>query len=102
MDNQGNAPYARVKGSLEPGGRVLMVYANLWQTIAASWREAVVRGTATLSADGLGTLMSLAERGVLKPVVDSVLPFAQVADAHRRVDTGHKVGSLVLRFDQGS
>jgi hypothetical protein len=32
-------------------------------------------------------------------VIDSVLPFDQIVDAHRRVDTGHKVGSLVLTFD---
>jgi NADPH:quinone reductase-like Zn-dependent oxidoreductase len=43
--------------------------------------------------------MSSAEQGVLKPVVDSVLPFAQVAGANRRVDNGHKVGSLLLTLD---
>ena len=32
-------------------------------------------------------------------MIDSVLPFAQIVDAHRRVDSGHKVGSLVLTFD---
>ncbi len=57
MDNQGNATYARVKGSLEPGGRVLMVYGELWPTIASSWQKAVVSGTATLSADHLETLI---------------------------------------------
>ena len=99
VDNQGNATYPRVKGSLEPGGRVLMVYGELWPTIAASWQKAVVTGTAKPSADHLRTLIELAERGVLKPVVDSTLPFARIADAHRRVDSGHKVGSLVLTFD---
>ena len=99
MDNQGNATYPRVKGSLEPGGRVLMVYGEVWPTIAASWQKAVVTGTAKPSADHLRALIELAERGVLKPVVDSILPFARIADAHRRVDGGHKVGSLVLTFD---
>jgi NADPH:quinone reductase-like Zn-dependent oxidoreductase len=99
VDNQGNATYPRVKGSLEPGGRVLMVYGELWPTIAASWQKAVVTGTAKPSADHLRALIELAERGVLKPVVDSILPFARIADAHRRVDGGHKVGSLVLTFD---
>ncbi len=44
--------------------------------------------------------MELAERGGLKPVIDSVLPFTQIAEAHRRVDGGHKVGSVVLTFEQ--
>jgi hypothetical protein len=42
--------------------------------------------------------LELAERGVLRPVIDSFLPFEQIVDAHRRVDGGHKVGSLVLTF----
>jgi NADPH:quinone reductase-like Zn-dependent oxidoreductase len=98
VDNQGNATYGRVKGSLAPGGRVLMVYGDLWPTIAASWQKAVVSGTAKPSADHLRILVSLAEQSVLKPVIDSALPFAQIAEAHRRVDTGHKVGSIVLSF----
>ena len=98
MDNHGNAPYARVKGSLEPGGRFLMVIGDLWQMLAGRRQKAVVGGTASISADEYRTLMSLAERGELKPVIDSVLPFAQIVEAHRRVDSGHKVGSVVLTF----
>jgi NADPH:quinone reductase-like Zn-dependent oxidoreductase len=99
MDNQGNVSYPQVKGSLAPGGRFLMVYGELGQTIAAAWRKAVVSGTAAFTGERLQMLVSLADQGVLKPVIDSVLPFAQVADAHRRVDSGHKVGSLVLTLD---
>jgi NADPH:quinone reductase-like Zn-dependent oxidoreductase len=103
MDNHGNAPYARVKGSLEPGGRFLMVVGDLWQMLAASRQKAVIsagRNDASMTADNYRTLMSLAEQGVLKPVIDSVLPFAQIVEAHRRVDGGHKVGSVVLTFGQ--
>ena len=64
--------------------------------LAASWQKAVVTGTAKPSADHLRTLIELAERGVLKPVVDSTLPFARIADAHRRVDSGHKVGNALV------
>ena len=38
MDNHGNAPYRRVKGSLAPGGRLLLVVGDLPEMIAASWR----------------------------------------------------------------
>jgi NADPH:quinone reductase-like Zn-dependent oxidoreductase len=41
-----------------------------------------------------------AERGALKPVIDTVLPFTQIVQAHRRVGGGHKVGSVVLTFGQ--
>jgi NADPH:quinone reductase-like Zn-dependent oxidoreductase len=102
MDTHGNAPYARVKDSLEPGGRFLMVVGGLGQMIAASWQKATIAagaGGASMTADDFRTLMSLAEQGVLKPVIDSVLPFAQIVEAHRRVDGGHKVGSVVVSFD---
>ena len=102
MDNQGNAPYSRVKGSLKPGGRFLMVVGNLWQMLAASRQKATVNSSAndssTTTTDRYHTLLSLAEDGALRPVIDSVLPFAEIVDAHRRVDGGHKVGSVVLSF----
>jgi len=97
MDNHGNAPYGRVKGSLRPGGRFLMVIGNLWQTLAAAGQKATITGTAT-NSDSYQTLMSLAERRVLRPVIDSLLPFPQMVDAHRRVDGGHKVGCVVVTF----
>ena len=103
MDNHGNAPYARVKASLKPGGRFLMVIGNLWQMLAASRQKATISAStkdSAMTADGYRNLMSLAEQGVLKPVIDTVLPFAQIVEAHRRVDGGHKVGSVVLTFGQ--
>ncbi|HEY3142835.1 MAG TPA: NAD(P)-dependent alcohol dehydrogenase [Acidimicrobiales bacterium] len=102
MDNHGNAPYARVKDVLKPGGRFLMVIGDLGQMIAASWQKATISGTAKINAESYGTLLSLAEQGVLKPVIDSVLPFEEIVQAHRRVDSGHKTGSLVLTFEQDS
>jgi NADPH:quinone reductase-like Zn-dependent oxidoreductase len=99
MDTHGNAPYARIKGSLAPEGRFLMVVGNLWQNLGASLRKNVVGGTAGTNADGLTTLMGLVANGELKPVIDSVFPFEQIVDAHRRVDTGHKAGSVVIAFD---
>jgi NADPH:quinone reductase-like Zn-dependent oxidoreductase len=101
MDNHGNAPYSRVKGSLKPDGRFLMVIGDLWQMLAAIRQKAVVRGTAEISGDSYRTLMALAEGGVLKPVIDTDLPFEQIVEAHRRVDGGHKVGSVVLTFAPG-
>lgn len=99
MDNHGNAPYSRVKGSLAPGGRFLQVIADLPQMIAAAWQKPVVGGSPEVTVDLFRTLMSLGESGELKPVVDTVLPFSQIVEAYRRVDTDHKVGSVVLTFD---
>jgi NADPH:quinone reductase-like Zn-dependent oxidoreductase len=103
MDTHGSAPYARIKGSLKPGGRFLMITGDLWQMLAASRQKATVSASendSSITADSYQTLMSLAEQGVLKPVIDSVLPFSEIVEAHRRVDGGHKVGSVVLTFGQ--
>lgn len=100
MDTHGNAPYKRIKESLKPGGRFLMVVGNLAETLAATRQKATIAGTpnADAIADSYRTLMTLAEQGAIKAVIDTVLPFAQIVDAHRRVDSGRKVGSLVLTF----
>jgi NADPH:quinone reductase-like Zn-dependent oxidoreductase len=98
MDTHGNAPYARVQASLKPGGRFLMVVGDLFQTVASTWQRATIGGTGNVTGETYRTLMSLAEQGVLKAVIDTVLPFGQIVEAHRRVDGGHKVGSIVLSF----
>lgn len=103
MDNHGNAPYSRVKDSLQPGGHFLMVVGDLPQMLAATWQKATIgpsRNDSSTIAEKYATLMSLAEQGALKPVIDSVMPFAQIVEAHRLVDGGHKVGSVVLAFGE--
>jgi NADPH:quinone reductase-like Zn-dependent oxidoreductase len=103
MDTHGNAPYSRVKGSLQPGGRFLMVIGGLGQMVAGSWQKATISagtGDSSMTGDGYRTLMTLADQGVLKPVIDSVFPLAQIVEAHRRVDGGHKVGSVVVMLEQ--
>ena len=100
MDNHGNAPYARVRfleaGRSLPDGDRRSLADDL-----ASWQKAVIdasEGDPADTADHYRTLMELAESGALRPVIDSVRPFAQIVDAYRRVDGGHKVGSVVLTF----
>jgi NADPH:quinone reductase-like Zn-dependent oxidoreductase len=99
MDTYGNAPYKRVKDSLNADGQLLMVAGDLAAMIAASRQDAVITRTEKNSPatdDNFRTLMALAANGHLKPVIETVLPFDQIVEAHRRVDTGHKVGSVVL------
>jgi len=99
MDNHGNAPYARVKHLLRPGGRFLLVIGDLWQMITAGFNKAIIStnqdGRAT-NAENYRHLLDLAQRRVLKPVIDKAYPFEDIVEAHRHVDTGHKTGSVVL------
>jgi len=45
----------------------------------------------------LDALRVLIERGTLKPFIDSVMPFTEVAQAHRRLEKGGVKGKIVLR-----
>ena len=44
----------------------------------------------------LPLLVDLLESGAMVPVIDRVVPFADIVEAHRRVDAGHKAGSVVV------
>jgi NADPH2:quinone reductase len=49
----------------------------------------------------LDELTRLIERGLLKPLVEEVLPLDEVGRAHERLESGHGRGKIVLRVDQG-
>jgi NADPH:quinone reductase-like Zn-dependent oxidoreductase len=99
MDNVGNAPYARVRHLLSPGGRFLMVIGDLPQMLATSFRDDVVGASqegAAFSARYYRLLMEMADAGELRAVIERSFPLEQIVDAHRLVDTGHKRGSVVI------
>lgn len=51
-------------------------------------------------ADALAEhVLPLLAQGRVKPVIDTVVPFAEVANAHRRMDEGSHVGKIVLTMD---
>jgi NADPH:quinone reductase-like Zn-dependent oxidoreductase len=107
VDTVGNAPYARVRPVLRPGGRLLAVLADLPATLGAPLAgrargHRVVAGPAAERPEDLVTLLDLAARGVLRPVIDQRFPFERIADAYRVVDSGRKRGSVVLSFGVAS
>lgn len=79
---------------LAEGGRLLLAVASLGEIITA--RGPVKTGTATERADDIAMLLGLVDSGTLRVVVDEALPLDRLAEAHARVDSGRKVGNLVL------
>jgi NADPH2:quinone reductase len=45
----------------------------------------------------LEELARLIDQGKIDPLVEEVLPLAQVGKAHQRLDSGHGRGKIVLR-----
>ncbi|MDR7235004.1 NAD(P)-dependent alcohol dehydrogenase [Agrococcus sp. BE272] len=79
---------------LADGGTLILVAATLWQTITA--RGPVKAGIARARREHIERLLELLATGELEPVVQS-LPMAEIARAHAIVDSGHKVGNVVVR-----
>jgi NADPH:quinone reductase-like Zn-dependent oxidoreductase len=101
LDTVGSASIAQGTSILRPGGRLLLVAASLWQMLSAPWvrlvRQArIVAGPSSERREDLEKLVGLVGKRRLVPVVDGVFPFERVAEAHARVDGGHKRGSVVL------
>lgn len=105
FDAVGRSSFARCKDVLKPGGIYLtpvLSAAILWQAIATKRRpkRAAIAFTglrpAGDMANDLRLLTELAGTGRIRPVIDGRYPLDRVAEAYRRVDTGHKAGSVVL------
>ncbi len=101
MDTAGTAPFARSKGSLKPGGRLLLVLAGLPDILGALLASAVtdkkvVAGPAGERVEDLRLLADLAEQGKYRPIIDRVFPLERMAEAHALVDSGHKRGNVVV------
>ena len=81
-----------------PSGAILL-QAPLTRWFSRGRRAAItftgLRDAPTKAAD-LAVLVELVESGAIVPVIDRIVPFDDIVDAHRRVDSGHKAGSVVV------
>lgn len=105
LDTVGNLPYPRARGLLAQHGRLLSVAATLPQMLLAPWQttkrgHSVVVGTPKQTAADLSELARLALRNQYRPVIDEIYPLAFIAEAHRRVDKGHKRGNVVVQVSE--
>lgn len=110
FDTVGKSSLARCKGALKRHGVYLSTVLTLKIVLQMLRTSAFGRKKAKIALTGLRPprektedlrfLTHLVEQGALKPVIDSVYPFEQTAEAHRLVETGHKKGSVVITFER--
>ncbi|MGY1825942.1 NAD(P)-dependent alcohol dehydrogenase [Blastococcus sp. SYSU DS0541] len=103
VDCVGNAPYERVRHLIRPGGALLLVIADLPAILRAPIRSRRTGHRITTdggkpTAEDLRALVALARAGAYRAVRDRTFDLADIAEAHRYVDTGHKRGNVVLRL----
>lgn len=101
VDTVGNAGYSRVKRSLARGGRLLVVLGGFLDLLLAPLTgrtrgHRVIAGPSTSRVEDLHRLAAIAQAGAFTPVIDQVYPLERVVEAHHRVETGHKRGSVVV------
>lgn len=118
LDTLGLAEARRAYKALNKGGRIVGVSTGLPERVAKVGPVLGLAGTGvamgcamvgsrlrghrswyiTRRPDGgqLDHLAELCERGVIRPVIDTVYPLAHIADAHRHSDSGRARGKLVI------
>lgn len=97
FDTVGGETLAESTGVVRPHGRLVTILEPEGEWGSAYQKNLDVR-MLFLERDRrpLVGLRRLAERGQLEPVVDSVLPLDEVADAHEMVEEGGLTGKVVL------
>lgn len=101
VDTAGTATYGRSKRILAPGGRLVQILGGLPDMVRApfvGWLtdKRVIVGVAPGEAEDLKFLAELALAGDLQPVIVRRFRLDEIVEAHRYVDSGHKVGAAIV------
>jgi NADPH:quinone reductase-like Zn-dependent oxidoreductase len=101
LDTVFNTPTEELEYALEERGRYITTGFSPWLLLRsvlggpANWR----RFRFVISrADGhlMRALSDMVMAGQLVPIIDSVVPFARIAEAHSRMEQGHTRGKIVI------
>jgi NADPH:quinone reductase-like Zn-dependent oxidoreductase len=101
LDAVRGTPPARLRALLRPGGVLVTITGMPWDT-ALAWLRNRVSSRRTVvflvktSGARLDGLAAMIENGQVKPVVETTYTWDQLAEAHRRVETGRVTGKVAV------
>jgi NADPH:quinone reductase-like Zn-dependent oxidoreductase len=101
LDTAGKSSFSRSLQALTENGTYLNVNPGLFGGVRLRWiarrsRKRIIPWSGGYTVSNLLALKALVEAGALRPVIDRRYPMAEVAEAHRYVDSGDKKGNVVL------
>lgn len=100
FDTSGNSSFAQCRPVLAPQGSYLpttglMNNVHALRT-AVTGGPRVRTGMSVRKHEALAELRDLLGRDEVRVIIDCSYPLAEIAAAHRHVETGHKVGNVVI------
>jgi zinc-binding alcohol dehydrogenase/oxidoreductase len=103
VDHVGEATWKRTLDAARPLGRVCVCGATTGPNPPANlhriwWKQLTVFGSTMGTTADFEAVYELVKSGRAVPVVDEVLPLAEAAAAHERLEAGHQLGKIVLRI----
>ena len=106
FDVVGTLSLARCEGSITENGTFLLANPARSQLIQAPWKrmtsgKKVITQTASGTVADLIYLRELIEAGKISTVIDRTYPLEQIVEAHKYVETGGKLGNLVITVAHG-
>ena len=103
VDHVGEATWKRSLDAARPDGRVCVCGATTGPNPPANlhriwWKQLTIFGSTMGSQEDFEAVYELVKSGRAVPVVDEVLPLAEAANAHERLEAGKQLGKIVLRI----
>jgi NADPH:quinone reductase-like Zn-dependent oxidoreductase len=95
LDTVGNLSRSSGRKMLSPDGVLVLAVAGLGDNIRA--RGNVIAGVAPERVEDAELLLQLVADGTITVVHDQTYDLQDITEAHRRIDSGHKVGNIIVR-----
>jgi NADPH:quinone reductase-like Zn-dependent oxidoreductase len=105
VEHVGEATWQTSLQAVRPHGRIAVCGATTGPNPKAAlhriwWKQLTILGSTMGTREDFEGAYELVRSGKAKPLVDSVYPLAEAAEAHRRMESGEQFGKIVLRIPE--